>query len=77
MTSIKTQRFDAGSMSVLDDMSHARKISECALASPGVRKRRKCADPENVLFIHPSVTERLPSLVADLFFSSRNEMIVG
>ena len=68
MTSFKTQRLHAESLSICDGMSHERKISECALGSPGVRKRRKCADPESVLFSHPSVTERLPSLVADPSF---------
>ena len=68
MTSFKKQRLYAESLSICDGMSHERKISECVLASPGVRKRRKCADPESVLFTHPSVTERLPSLVADPFF---------
>ena len=72
--SVNQSRLLAGSMSVLDGMSHERKISECALASPGVCKRRKCADPESVLFTHPSVTERLPSLVADPFFFFLQEM---
>ena len=44
------------------------KISECTLAFVGVRKRKKCADPESVLFTHRSVTERLPSMVADPSF---------
>ena len=68
MTSFKTQRRHAGSMWILDRLRHARKISECATMGPGVRKRRKCADPESVLFTHSSVTERLPSLAADPFF---------
>ena len=68
MTSFRTQRLYAESLSICNGMSHERKISECALASPGVRKRRKCADPESVLFTHPCVTERLPSLVADPSF---------
>ena len=58
-------RLHAESLSIPDGLRHARTISECALASPGVRKRRKCVDPESVLFTHPSVTERLPSLVVD------------
>ena len=68
MTSFKTQRLNAGSVSIPDGMSHARKIYECATTGRGVRKRKKCADPESVLFTHPSVTERLPSLVADPSF---------
>ena len=75
--SVNWSRLHAESLSIPDGLRHERRISECALASPGVRKRRKCADPDSVLFTHPSVTERLLSLVADpSLFSTRNEVNV-
>ena len=67
MTSFfKALRLPTESLSILEPWLEPRKKnSECATSCAGERKHWKCSYVDGVVYTHPSVSERLPSLAAD------------